>query len=59
MSLATDTFEERVKTVGYPMAHVEIRIVNPEKLITMPIGEAGEVWTRGYSTMLGYWDEEK
>lgn len=59
MSLAEDTFEERVNTVGYPMPHIEVRITNPETHATMPIGEPGEVWTRGYSTMLGYYEDEK
>lgn len=57
MSLESDSFDERVNTVGYPMDHVEVRVVDPESGDTLPVGEPGEVWVRGYVTMLGYWDE--
>lgn len=57
MSLSSDTFDERVSTVGFPMDHVEVRVVDPATGETLPVGEAGEVWARGYGKMLYYWDE--
>lgn len=57
MSLPSDTFDERVNTVGFLMDHVEVRVVDPATGDTLPIGEAGEVLARGYGTLLYYWDE--
>ena len=37
--------------------HVEVKIVDPETGLTVPRGEPGELCTRGYSVMLGYWEE--
>jgi fatty-acyl-CoA synthase len=54
-SLATDDIERRVSTVGTVHPHVEVKIVN-EKGDVVPRGEPGELCTRGYSVMLGYWD---
>ena len=52
-----DSLERRVSTVGRVHPHVEIRIVDPETGETVPRGVPGEFCTRGYSVMLGYWDE--
>src|SRR3954453_19664078 len=52
-----DTLDRRVSTVGRVHPHVEIRIADPESGRTVPRGEPGEFCTRGYSVMLGYWDE--
>src|SRR5213595_1660861 len=52
-----DPLELRVATVGRPGPHVEVKIVDPESGLTVPRSEAGELCTRGYSVMLGYWDE--
>ena len=52
-----DTLERRVSTVGRVHPHVEIRIVDPETGTTLPRGVPGEFCTRGYSVMLGYWDQ--
>jgi fatty-acyl-CoA synthase len=52
-----DELELRVATVGRAAPHVEIKIVDPETGVTVPPGEPGELCTRGYSVMLGYWDE--
>lgn len=56
----TDTpLEKKVSTVGRIHPHVEVKIVDPQGRI-VPRGETGELLTRGYSVMLGYWgDEEK
>ena len=54
-----DPLERRVATVGRIMPHVEVKIVDADGRI-VPRGTAGELLTRGYSVMLGYWgDEEK
>ncbi|QSR30943.1 AMP-binding protein [Nocardioides sp. S5] len=55
-----DSLERKVGTVGRVCPHLEVRIVDPVSGDTVPRGEAGEFCTRGYSVMLGYWqDEEK
>jgi fatty-acyl-CoA synthase len=52
-----DSLERRVSTVGRAAPHVEIKIVDPETGLVVPRGEPGEFCTRGYSVMLGYWNE--
>jgi fatty-acyl-CoA synthase len=47
--------EKRVGTVGVIHPHLEIKIVDPATGKVVPLGEAGELCTRGYSVMLGYW----
>ena len=54
---ADDPLEKRVTTVGRVHPHVEIRIVDPESGRTVPRGTSGEFLTRGYSVMLGYWND--
>src|SRR5881398_3520757 len=54
---ADDTLDRRVSTVGRVHPHVEIKIVDPATGLTLPRGAPGELCTRGYSVMLGYWDE--
>ncbi len=54
---ADDPLELRVSTVGRVMPHVEVKVVDPETGLTVPRGEPGELCTRGYSVMLGYWEE--
>ena len=54
---ADDPLEKRVTTVGRVHPHVEIRIVDPETGETVPRGDGGEFLTRGYSVMLGYWND--
>ena len=46
-----------MSTVGRVHPHVEIKIVDPESGTTVPRGVPGEFCTRGYSVMLGYWDQ--
>jgi fatty-acyl-CoA synthase len=56
---ASDDTERRVSTVGRVHPHVEVKIVDPETGLVVPRGVAGELCTRGYSVMLGYWDDEE
>ena len=53
-----DPLEQRVSTVGRVHAHVEVKIIDAEGRI-VPRGATGEFCTRGYSVMLGYWDDEE
>lgn len=55
-SCTDDPLELRVTTVGTVHPHVEIKIINPETGAIVPRGVPGELCTRGYSVMLGYWD---
>ncbi|WP_086853434.1 AMP-binding protein [Amycolatopsis kentuckyensis] len=52
-----DSLELRVSTVGRVHPHLEIKLVDPATGLTVPCGEAGELCTRGYSVMLGYWND--
>jgi fatty-acyl-CoA synthase len=54
---ADDDLEHRTETVGRVHPHVEIRVADPDTRRTLPRGQTGEFQTRGYSVMLGYWDE--
>ncbi|WP_432752517.1 AMP-binding protein [Streptomyces sp. JL2001] len=52
-----DDLERRTGTVGRVMPHVEVKIVDPVTGLTVERGTPGELCTRGYSVMLGYWNE--
>jgi fatty-acyl-CoA synthase len=54
---ADDDMERRVATVGRVHPHVEVKIIDPETGRVLPREAPGELCTRGYSVMLGYWDE--
>jgi fatty-acyl-CoA synthase len=54
---ADDPLERRVSTVGRVHPHVEIKIVDPLDNKVVPRGDPGELLTRGYSVMLGYWND--
>ncbi len=54
---ADDDLERRTATIGRVHPHVEIKIVDPATGETVERGRAGEFCTRGYSVMLGYWDD--
>ena len=54
---ADDDMERRVSTVGRVHPHVEVKVTDPETGRVLPRGVPGELCTRGYSVMLGYWDE--
>src|SRR5262249_49819619 len=49
--------EKRVSTVGRGQPHIEVKIIDSEGRV-VPRGTAGELLTRGYSVMLGYWGDE-
>jgi fatty-acyl-CoA synthase len=51
-----DPVERRVSTIGRVQPHLEVKVVDAEGRVT-PRGVAGELCTRGYSVMLGYWDD--
>ena len=52
-----DSFDRKVGTVGAVHPHLEIKVVDPVTRETLPRGEAGEFCTKGYSVMLGYWEQ--
>jgi fatty-acyl-CoA synthase len=52
-----DDMERRVSTVGRVHPHLEVKVTDPETGLPVPRGVAGELCTRGYSVMLGYWGE--
>jgi fatty-acyl-CoA synthase len=52
-----DPFDARISTVGRVLPHIEVKIVDARGRI-VPRGEPGEICTRGYSVMLGYWGDE-
>ncbi|MFG2693041.1 AMP-binding protein [Kitasatospora sp. NPDC048407] len=54
---ADDSVERRVSTVGRVGPHLEVKVVDQATGATVPRGETGELCTRGYSVMLGYWGE--
>ncbi|MBB3188982.1 AMP-binding protein [Halomonas cerina] len=51
--------EKRVTTVGTIHPHLEVKLVSPETGAVVPRGETGELCTRGYSVMLGYWNNQE
>ena len=53
----TDSIERRVSTVGRVHPHVEVKIIDPGSGETVGRGRDGELCTRGYSVMLGYWND--
>ncbi len=54
---ADDDLDRRTATIGRVHPHVEVKVVDPETGAGVERGEPGELCTRGYSVMLGYWDE--
>ncbi|MFD7312476.1 AMP-binding protein [Streptomyces sp. NPDC059883] len=52
-----DDLERRTGTVGRALPHIEVKVIDPVSGVTLPRGTAGELCTRGYSVMLGYWNE--
>ena len=58
-STMDDPLEKRVGTVGRVHPHIEVKIIDPETRAVLPRGASGELCTRGYSVMLGYWNNEE
>jgi fatty-acyl-CoA synthase len=56
---ADDTMEQRVGTVGRTHPHLESKVVSPETGAIVERGTTGELCTRGYSVMLGYWNDDE
>jgi fatty-acyl-CoA synthase len=54
---ADDSLDRRVSTVGRVGPHLEVKVIDPEAGRTVPRGTPGELCTRGYSVMLGYWEQ--
>ncbi|MER5973227.1 AMP-binding protein [Streptomyces sp. NPDC002055] len=52
-----DDLERRTGTVGRVLPHIEVKVIDPSTGVTVPRGAPGELCTRGYSVMLGYWEE--
>ena len=58
-SAVDDPLAKRVSTVGRVHPHVEVKIVDPVSGETVPRGTSGELCTRGYSVMIGYWRDKE
>jgi fatty-acyl-CoA synthase len=58
-TLIADDLERRTATVGRAHPHVEVKVIDPQTGQTVPRGRSGELCTRGYSVMLGYWSEDE
>lgn len=54
-----DTFEQRVETVGSPLPHVQVKVVDPISGTTVPLGVTGELCVKGYLVMPGYWQNDE
>lgn len=59
MTWTTDTLRDKSETLGTAMPHTEIKIIDPDTGKVLPIGEIGEICTRGYHIMTGYFENEK
>jgi fatty-acyl-CoA synthase len=58
-SATDDPLEKRVSTVGRVLPHIEIKVIDPATGHIVPRGQRGEFCTRGYSVMIGYWNDAK
>ena len=56
-TLTDDPIDKRVSTVGRVHPHVEVEVIDPATGLVVPRGETGELCTRGYSVILGYWND--
>ncbi|KRE37001.1 AMP-binding protein [Janibacter sp. Soil728] len=57
MTRTDDDLVRRTESVGRSMPHIESKVVDPLSGVPLPRGETGELCTRGYSVMLGYWKD--
>ena len=58
-TLIDDDLDRRTATIGRVHPHLEVKVVNPETGETVARGEPGEFCTRGYSVMIGYWNNDE
>ncbi|OKH79313.1 AMP-binding protein [Mycobacterium sp. ST-F2] len=58
-TLIDDDLDRRTATIGRAHPHIEVKIINPETGETVERGEPGEFCTRGYSVMIGYWNNDE
>lgn len=65
MSTTSDSLPHRCNTVGRVLPHTHLRIVDPRHSLypspetpSVPLGQAGELWSGGYAVMKGYWGNE-
>lgn len=58
MTRVDDDLRRRTETVGRVMPHLEVEVVDPATGLPVGRGETGELCTRGYSVMLGYWEQD-
>ena len=56
MTRPDDSVEDKAGTIGTPMPHVEVKIIDPASGETLPVGQVGEYCTRGYHVMHGYYE---
>lgn len=56
MTAPVDTIEDKATTIGPPMPHMEVKIIDPETGETVPVGAVGELCSRGYHVMHGYYE---
>ena len=56
MTRPDDSVQDKAGTIGTPLPHVEVKIIDPVSGETLPVGQVGEFCTRGYHVMLGYFD---
>ena len=54
-----DPLELKVTTVGKPFSHTEVKLTDPQTGATVPVGQVGEICTRGYCVMDGYYNDAK
>lgn len=51
-----DSLEDQAETLGLPFPHMEVMVADPETMQPVPLGQQGEICTRGYQNMIGYFD---
>lgn len=56
-TFTTDSVQLQSETIGRPIPHCEVKVVDYESLETVPVGTVGEFWVRGFMTMQGYYGQ--
>ncbi len=56
MTKPDDSIADKSGTIGTPLPHVEVKIIDPDSGATLPVGQIGEFCTRGYLVMHGYFE---